>query len=365
MRMSRTVSSGLLLVLTVAALSASAQTISYDAAVQPGNQAWTGNLGLDFDVNAMIVVSSLGAFNSNAPGGFAGTIQVAIFNRDTAAQIGGSVSLTGTAGTLINGDRFQTLLTPIALPAGHYSIVAVGFSAADLNGNTNFSGITPSTENTGGGLISFVGGGRYDSNTTLDFPAIVGTGPSNSLLAGTFQFAALPKDAVQVSYSANLKAGDSYIDLTSVGYNTSGPVADTDICANVYVFDDAQELIACCTCPLTLNHLKTLSALNDLVSNTLTPGVPADITTMLVASSGTCNASNPGPLVGGLRAWSTTLHAAPSGQYVVTEVPFSDVPWSATEHAKLTTTCGFVQANGSGYGICNSCVQGAAGAKKQ
>jgi hypothetical protein len=49
----------------------------------------------------------------------------------------------------------------------------------------------------------------------------------------------------------------------------------------------------------------------------------------------------------------------------VTEVPFSDVPWGATEYAKLTKTCGFVQANGSGYGICASCAQGAAGAKKQ
>jgi hypothetical protein len=194
-----------------------------------------------------------------------------------------------------------------------------------------------------------------------------------------------PDDAVQVGYSANLKAGDSYVDITNSGATTSSSICavgvagslvtscqagddstgDTDICANVYVFADDQQLVSCCTCPLTLNHLKTLSALNDLVSNTLTPGVPNDITTMLVASSGTCDASNPGPLVSGLRAWSTTLHAAPGGQYAVTEVPFSEVPWGAAEFAKMTQTCGFINANGSGHGICAPCQQGAAGAKKQ
>jgi hypothetical protein len=67
------------------------------------------------------------------------------------------------------------------------------------------------------------------------------------------------------------------------------------ICANVYVFDDAQELIACCACPLTPNHLQTLSVKGDQTSNTLTPRIPLDVTVALLATEeddGTCDRAN-------------------------------------------------------------------------
>jgi hypothetical protein len=38
---------------------------------------------------------------------------------------------------------------------------------------------------------------------------------------------------------------------------------------------------------------------------------------------------------------------------------------AGSELTKLTTYCGFIQANGSGYGICKSCREGAAGAARQ
>jgi hypothetical protein len=43
----------------------------------------------------------------------------------------------------------------------------------------------------------------------------------------------------------------------------------------------------------------------------------------------------------------------------VTETEFAKSDLSVSELAKLTTYCGFIQANGSGYGICKSCRQGA------
>ncbi len=186
-----------------------------------------------------------------------------------------------------------------------------------------------------------------------------------------------PEDAYQVRYAANLSAGDSLINLTSTG-GVVGIEPASDICANVYVLADDQQLIACCACPLTPNHLQTLSVKNDLVSNTLTPGIPTDVTIALIASSGaeTCNAATlPGgvtedpvylaPLARGLRAWGTTLHAAPGGGFAVTETEFSHASLSDSELTKLTSYCGFIQANGSGYGICTSCHLGAAGAEKQ
>src|SRR5581483_3510124 len=80
-----------------------------------------------------------------------------------------------------------------------------------------------------------------------------------------------PADTFQLGYAANLSLGDSYVNLTNAsgGFEPAG-----NICANIYVFAEDQQLIACCACPLTPNHLKTLSVRNDLIFNPLTPGVP-------------------------------------------------------------------------------------------
>jgi hypothetical protein len=186
-----------------------------------------------------------------------------------------------------------------------------------------------------------------------------------ALSAVAFAAPATPPDAYQVRYAANMNIGDSVINLTNAG-TAGGFEPGGNICANIYVFAEDQQLITCCTCPLTPNHLKTLSVRNDLISNTLTPGVPIGVTVALLASTGTCNAANPGALAGGLRAWGTTIHAKPDGTYAVTETEFSVADLGGgTQLQKLTSYCGFIQANGSGYGICKSCREGAAGAARQ
>lgn len=173
-------------------------------------------------------------------------------------------------------------------------------------------------------------------------------------------------DAYQISYAANLKSGPSTVNLTNASTLGGVEVVD-DICANVYVLAQDQQLIECCTCTLTPNHLRTLSVQSDLIGNTLTPGVPSGVTIALLATQGggACDAAAPGLAVSGLRAWQTTLHAAPGGKFAVTEFPFSNAVLSPTELAKLATFCSFIESNGSGFGVCNSCQDGAAGASKQ
>jgi hypothetical protein len=173
-----------------------------------------------------------------------------------------------------------------------------------------------------------------------------------------------PPDAFQVRYAANLFVGDSVVNLTNAG-SVGGFEPAGNICANVYVFAEDQQLVACCTCPLTPNHLKTLSIRNDLISNTLTPGVPIGVTVALLATNGACNAAVPVGFVAGLRAWGTTIHMKPDATYGVTETAFLPAVLSESELLKLTSYCGFIQANGSGYGICKSCRTGAAGAARQ
>jgi hypothetical protein len=46
----------------------------------------------------------------------------------------------------------------------------------------------------------------------------------------------------------------------------------------------------------------------------------------------------------------------------VTETPFLPATLSAGEASRLTNLCTFINANGSGFGICRSCRLGGLGA---
>lgn len=179
-----------------------------------------------------------------------------------------------------------------------------------------------------------------------------------------------PADSFQVRYASNLNIGDSVINITNAGTTNTAGGALTNICANVYTFSPDEQLISCCSCVVTPNALVSLSANSDLVSNTLTPAHPTSIVVKVVATAGTaCNAANvpTANLAAGLRAWGTTLHAAPTSPvtYQVTETAFSPAGLSAAELARITSFCGFIQANGSGFGICKSCRTGALGADQK
>lgn len=173
-----------------AAGTASAQFLALSSNITQGNQGWTGALGMDFNVLSPITVTQLGAFDSGL-NGFIGTITVGIFNRDSRSLVGTSASLTGMDGSLVGSQRMADV-AGFNLAAGRYSIVAIGFSNQDQNGNV---GVFPyagpsSTMNTGGGLIQFVGDARYGAQGgSFAYPlTTVDTGPANRYDAGTFSF---------------------------------------------------------------------------------------------------------------------------------------------------------------------------------
>ena len=186
------------------------------------------------------------------------------------------------------------------------------------------------------------------------------------LVSLSFSVAALaqqvgPDDAFQVRYAANLAVGDSVVNITNTG--TSGG----NVCANLYTFDPAEELVSCCTCTITPNALQSLSVLRSLISNTLTAAVPTAVVIKMVASSGsTCNAASVAPdsLASGMRAWGTTIHQlpTPAPSYGITETAFLNAGLVPAELAHITSFCGFIQAIGGGYGICRGCVAGGLGA---
>jgi hypothetical protein len=215
-----------------------------------------------------------------------------------------------------------------------------------------------------------------------------------------------------VGYAANLNIGDSVVNLSNSGeqggfigalpFKTEG-----NICVNVYAFDPAEEEISCCACLVTPNGVNSLSAKADLISNPLTPAIPTSIVIKLIASEPgldktgaftICNPSNVtgtpnapvvgvlptaffpyyasaalatgdpfvGHIAGGLLAWGTTLEqSATPGTYSAVSVPYMTTILSGSELAGLTSTCNFIQSDGSGFGICASCQTGAlSGTKK-
>lgn len=191
-----------------------------------------------------------------------------------------------------------------------------------------------------------------------------------------------PISAFQVRYASNLNIGDSVIDITNTGSSsTTGlPVQNGNLCVNVFTFSPDEQLVSCCSCLVTPDGLVSLSARNDLISNTLTPGTPTSIVIKLVATNGgtlasSCNPSTVGvgnnSLANGLAAFGTTLHAlpvtpgTPATTYGTTETPFTQATLSTAELTRITTLCGFNQTNGSGFGVCKACRLGGLGAGRQ
>ena len=113
---------------------------------------------------------------------------------------------------------------------------------------------------------------------------------------------------------------------------------------------------------LSVTTLQNQLALGSVIVTTAGGDTPA--------SCNPATAAAPGApfLAAGLVAMGTTLHAlpqtpgSPAGTYGVTETAFANGKLSSTELNRMRSLCGFIRANGSGYGICKSCKLGGLGA---
>lgn len=145
------------------------QAYSIDNPPQSGNQAWTGSLGMDFDVcpegTCHIKVRQLGFFDSNDDGimGTSTAITVALYDRtDTSTALASQTFTFGSDGDLMNGYRFKDIET-LSLNSGLYTVLAWGFNNDDPNGNQNNAG-GPVVLTDGAGLLDFVST-RFSAST--------------------------------------------------------------------------------------------------------------------------------------------------------------------------------------------------------
>ncbi len=172
-----------------------------------------------------------------------------------------------------------------------------------------------------------------------------------------------------VRYVRNLDRGDSVINITNSGARGAGLAAGTTasttgaLCVNVYTLSAEDEMIHCCSCPVTPNGLLTLSARRDFVNNSLSsPKPPTALVVKLYATtpkSNSCSSSAYDDSVlaaPGLHAWGTSIQIGADGKPdPVTESPFLVATLGPGERERLVSRCAILNANGSGYGVCSSC----------
>lgn len=195
-------------------------------------------------------------------------------------------------------------------------------------------------------------------------------------------------NSFQTGYATNLNNADAVVNINNTGATgavtsltgfRTGVGIKTDIlivggngniCVNVYAMASDEQEVSCCSCPVTPDGLVSLSVNNDLLNNPLTPATVTSVVIKLYATEpigNSCSGSaalSGVPPAPGLSAWGTTTHLITGLTTGATENPFTPSTPSAGELTKLQSFCAFAIANGSGYGICNSCRPGGLGANK-
>lgn len=150
-----------------------------------GNFAYSGQLGMDFDVANPIRVLELGAFDDGA-NGMKSEVRVSIFDRSSGKALASATFSSTSPGILKGGSRFKALSAALELPKGFRgSIVAEGYGPEEKAG-TSVSRPLGITTGTGRGSVYFPYVARYGAPGT--FPEGIESGANVTYAAGTFDF---------------------------------------------------------------------------------------------------------------------------------------------------------------------------------
>jgi hypothetical protein len=169
--------------------------------------------------------------------------------------------------------------------------------------------------------------------------------------------AAAQDSVYDVGYFANANASGA--PAAQLRLTNDGADGAANLCANIYVFDTAEEMEECCSCVVTANGYLDLSVNTNLLGNILdhgtrpTRGIVKEVSSY-VPPSGVCSpvAYTVYP---GIKGWLTHIQkGAASGAFSITETTLTDSVLSAAELGfNLQETCSFVQSLGTGTGVCS------------
>jgi hypothetical protein len=123
------------------------------------------------------------------------------------------------------------------------------------------------------------------------------------------------------------------------------------LCADFYVFDDSQELVACGSCYVSVDGLLSEDVKTELTNNPITGHVPSRGVIKVISDYLCNNQDTPEPYPG-LRGWATHIQrsTATSGAYATTEAPVADSNLASGEESLLGNLCYYAGQLGSGQG---------------
>jgi hypothetical protein len=185
---------------------------------------------------------------------------------------------------------------------------------------------------------------RLHAHRTLELAAA-----AVALVLVTGSGTAMAQDhAFFLSYYANAHtpgAPDGTLRLTNDGHASAG-----NLWADIYVFNDTEQLEDCCSCEVTPNGYLSLSVDKDLTGDPLSWELFHDRGLIMVVSSATFGPTAPVPKPG-IRAWITHPEAlAPNGQYSLSVEQLTDSNLGSEEATELAETCSFIYTLGIGDG---------------
>jgi hypothetical protein len=154
-----------------------------------------------------------------------------------------------------------------------------------------------------------------------------------------------------------INTGTAVTTLDNNGLPTNGK-----LCADIYVFNDDEQEVACCGCVLTPDSETTLSIEHNLLSNPINPAILTNDGVIKIISGSlngpggkSCDpAAEVAPIipVEELRAWGTHLQAEGTALFE-TEEAFASAPLTNSELNFAANLCSAIQAQGSGKGKCD------------
>lgn len=169
--------------------------------------------------------------------------------------------------------------------------------------------------------------------------------------AGSAVVTVKPVLAVAYFSNANISGvADATLRLTNPG------ITGSNLCAEIYVFDQDQQLSECCGCLVSPNGLRTLSVNTDLTGNPLTGAKSRNGVVKIVSADASTNPScTPTTITpkASLVAWSTSIQAQSASSFAITETAFQPGPLGDAELGALKSQCSFAATLGSGQGVCS------------
>jgi hypothetical protein len=157
--------------------------------------------------------------------------------------------------------------------------------------------------------------------------------------------AAPPGDTLKVDYFSNANtsgAPDATVHIINPGTTYA------TICADIYIFDDHQEMSECCSCSLSPNSIRTISVNTDLTSNPLTGKTLSHGAIKIVSS--TCGDASKINATPALKSWATHIQ---NSNFTITEGESQASTLSNGEVTALDAQCAAIELDGSGSGICS------------